>query len=603
MRTRNLPQKSRSVNLTGFNKTESRLLGPRQITSNQAVQAMLQAERSPSGSRLLPHELTHVVQQGVAAAGRAGASVLEPALEGETSTSCSDSSVDDSPPDQARWTENEFLNKIRSEEPGGNRHLLSFGSFGEPVELVQQALRAWGCQTLDVNLLPRFGVDRSYKGETTRAVKRFQAEETITQDGIVGPVTLGRLDRFVGLGGLTGSPAAEFCTLFEPAADSFDSEKTFAPALAKTGAGTPKDVLPASGPATLCGPRRVCGCTSIPALSTTAAVGDDCTTKECAPAVFPAGSGASTGKLTCFKKGDLVHVLEVKPTVLGDGSRETFVLVQTEQLEPFLIRVRFLEGCAAANKGDKDKDKDKDKEKDKEKEKCSLPHTVLDNQAECASGEEFKSFDFPAVPSDKEKILKSFRKMSSKELGPIMKEDLAGLAGKSGTQAFEHFMAGSGTSLGHGEKSTLGGLAKTAPSFVKMREQVEQDLLGQVKTLAQSGAVDFCKLALAPIPLVNFRTGLFGGDPLALHAVIGGTQGIKIQLNSFSFDATKRAVTMGLRYRICDDFGVDLTDVTDTGIKGVSKSLKAFWVLQHERSGTRPFVNLIDLTVPFVGNV
>jgi peptidoglycan hydrolase-like protein with peptidoglycan-binding domain len=88
---------------------------------------------------------------------------------------------------------------MRKEPPGENRTLLSRarGSRGEGVQLVQQALRSWGCQALAVELLPRFGADSSFGGETEHAVQTFQEIDGALADGIVGPTTLAHLDDFV----------------------------------------------------------------------------------------------------------------------------------------------------------------------------------------------------------------------------------------------------------------------------------------------------------------------------------------------------------------------------------------------------------------------
>ena len=74
---------------------------------------------------------------------------------------------------------------------------MAFGSVGEPVGLVQQALVAWGCDEDLGHLLPKFGADRSFGSETRSAVKTFQEKEGITDDGIVGPITMGKLDPFI----------------------------------------------------------------------------------------------------------------------------------------------------------------------------------------------------------------------------------------------------------------------------------------------------------------------------------------------------------------------------------------------------------------------
>ena len=57
-----------------------------------------------------------------------------------------------------------------------------------------------------------------------------------------------------------------------------------------------------------------------------------------------------------------------------------------------------------------------------------------------------------------------------------------------------------------------------------------------------------------------------------------------------------RSYSIDLRFVICDDFGVDESDLYAPG-------LFAFWVLQHERSRTRyaPFINELDLPVTVSG--
>jgi hypothetical protein len=82
------------------------------------------------------------------------------------------------------------LNAVRA-----NLQELKFGSFGKAVQLVQEALIAWG-QGLDepVAMLPKFGADKDYKGETKSAVEFFQEQHPgLKRDGIVGDITLGVL--------------------------------------------------------------------------------------------------------------------------------------------------------------------------------------------------------------------------------------------------------------------------------------------------------------------------------------------------------------------------------------------------------------------------
>lgn len=67
------------------------------------------------------------------------------------------------------------------------KNTVKIGDRNEDVRLVQQALVAKGYK------LPRFGVDGIFKLETQSAVKRFQEDNNLTIDGIVGPDTWRRL--------------------------------------------------------------------------------------------------------------------------------------------------------------------------------------------------------------------------------------------------------------------------------------------------------------------------------------------------------------------------------------------------------------------------
>jgi hypothetical protein len=72
--------------------------------------------------------------------------------------------------------------------------LVSYGHYGKRVKLIQEALIAWGRGLDDPRkMLPQYGADRDFRGETRAAVKEFQQYWSIKDDGIVGPITLGKL--------------------------------------------------------------------------------------------------------------------------------------------------------------------------------------------------------------------------------------------------------------------------------------------------------------------------------------------------------------------------------------------------------------------------
>jgi peptidoglycan hydrolase-like protein with peptidoglycan-binding domain len=160
-----------------------------------------------SGRALLAHELTHVVQQGASqhlGTVAAVAPMIQRAPVVEDEALCAGTAFPPAPV----WFTDPLLVRIRIDEA-----LMAFGSVGEPVALVQQALVAWGCDESLGQLLPQFGVDGIFGNETRAAVKTFQTQQSIDDDGIVGPITMGELDRFV-LGGVLECPSGTTASAF-----------------------------------------------------------------------------------------------------------------------------------------------------------------------------------------------------------------------------------------------------------------------------------------------------------------------------------------------------------------------------------------------------
>lgn len=148
------------------------------------------APQSSLGQRLLAHELAHVVQQAASQRSRTEAVTqkIQRAPAAEDEATCE---VAEFPP-AAVWFSDPVLARIRADE-----QLMAFGSVGEPVELVQRTLVAWGCDEGLGHLLPKFGADGTFGGETRAAVKTFQGRQGLEDDGIVGPLTMAELDRFI----------------------------------------------------------------------------------------------------------------------------------------------------------------------------------------------------------------------------------------------------------------------------------------------------------------------------------------------------------------------------------------------------------------------
>ncbi|CAI2766906.1 eCIS core domain-containing protein [Flavobacterium collinsii] len=128
---------------------------------------------SREGKHLLAHELTHTIQQTGA---------VQKSVE-PSSTAAEDL---ESP---------RFKGDYKLEQTHDDLDYLATGSKGEPVQKVQSGLIDLGYQ------LPKFGADGDFGSETRAAVFKFQSDNGLSYDGIVGVQTIGRLDDiYVGKG-------------------------------------------------------------------------------------------------------------------------------------------------------------------------------------------------------------------------------------------------------------------------------------------------------------------------------------------------------------------------------------------------------------------
>ena len=140
--------------------------------------------QSRRGRQLLAHELTHVVQQT-----RPGATPFVQ-RQADPAHDLTASGLSGDPKLEEVFDEKGFLGPPRK---------------GPEVKKVQEALLALGFT------LPKFGADGDYGSETRQAVRDFQAKAGLsgTQiDGIVGPITLGLLDRASRQGSVTADTDA-----------------------------------------------------------------------------------------------------------------------------------------------------------------------------------------------------------------------------------------------------------------------------------------------------------------------------------------------------------------------------------------------------------
>ncbi len=123
---------------------------------------------TPAGQRLLAHELAHVVQQ---------TRVCISSDNRIRYLQCANGLM------SPRFADDPVLQAVFI-----GQRLLRKGDKGQAVQKIQQALMDLGYP------LPNFGADGDFGNETTSAVINYQRANGLSADGIVGKITMGRLD-------------------------------------------------------------------------------------------------------------------------------------------------------------------------------------------------------------------------------------------------------------------------------------------------------------------------------------------------------------------------------------------------------------------------
>ncbi len=98
------------------------------------------------------------------------------------------------------WMDDKGLESLRNREG----ELLSKskkpkGATAATLKLFKQALHAWGCERLGLDLLPKAGTSGPFGPETAAAVKQLQLFSGLGIDGDVGRETFAALDAYVGV--------------------------------------------------------------------------------------------------------------------------------------------------------------------------------------------------------------------------------------------------------------------------------------------------------------------------------------------------------------------------------------------------------------------
>ena len=220
---------------------------------------------------------------------------------------------------------------------------------------------------------------------------------------------------------------------------------------------------------------------------------------------------------------------------------------------------------------------------------CTRRHLLGARTPQYGRGDDFRFLDFPSLSTSDWLLVAPFRVMPDSLLEFGMNNVLGLLAGADGRAMVSHFRGGTGATWTHGIGSTLNREATHCPSVNAAVRTVQTQLAAQMRTMRALGRVDCSALSLSPVPTFHFGFG----DSTALKGIIGGTQGLEVYIDAMTLkDPSSCRYDIDLQFVVLDDFGVDTDDL-------YWPALIKFWILQHERSGNRPFINklLIDRTI------
>jgi outer membrane protein OmpA-like peptidoglycan-associated protein len=236
-----------------------------------------------------------------------------------------------------------------------------------------------------------------------------------------------------------------------------------------------------------------------------------------------------------------------------------------------------------------------------------LPITLYSDTKHCGADDDFMNEDHPGGPvgADHKDDVDDYKSLTDIELLAKLLygyDGIANLGSGPGKDAALHFYLGSAKPVDHDASSVIGKAADGSDPFNAAAAKVESTFHGFMVRMANNPSANNCSTLnnATPMPHVNFPAskwqlikGEFSdSDTVMLKAVIGGTHGIEIILTSFKSDCDAKTYEATIHYRLCDNFGVDETDM-------YSGSLVAFWMLQHMRTGHKAFVNniLLDRTI------
>lgn len=231
-------------------------------------------------------------------------------------------------------------------------------------------------------------------------------------------------------------------------------------------------------------------------------------------------------------------------------------------------------------------------------------------------GTDFEFADYStggkSLPFYKSVLVTPSRLSFDTELIATLSGGIGLLAPGLGPTMVDRFVRGSQSQFFHDVGGDLSNRVQNSATFAEVLSSIETQINVQFQRQADQGFVDN-RYIFVPVDNISFDWGKDGGF---LKAVLGGTQGAELYMEQFDVPEATLFVDpvngggfgfygAKLRFVIHDDFGVDEDDIYDNPVRDPLGSLRAFWVLQHERSvGTtkyRPFVNTVFVDVDITG--
>ncbi len=205
--------------------------------------------------------------------------------------------------------------------------------------------------------------------------------------------------------------------------------------------------------------------------------------------------------------------------------------------------------------------------------------------------------------SDDVATIVKLREWSDEALIWLFAQQMVFYGGDQGAAMATQFFTGEGAMLEHESGSSLSALMKDTGEYETFHEGVRELILGQMATLMKktTDPVELQNsLDLSDLPNIYFSDveSLIGNMKLAI--AIGGTQKREVLVSNMK--VTGPIYNMDIQYNIYDDFGVDVEDVkkyADSSLSLLTKldeALAAMWILQHERSKGKPFINKVIMT-------